>query len=98
MKILVCYLISSLASSWVSYPGYQVHYNWRWEMGEERGEAVIRLHFGSVAAFQPNKEQIESYLERLELFMITNKFPEDRRVPAHLSIIGSEAMKFYATY
>ena len=57
-------------------------------MGEERGEAVMQLHVGSVAAFQPNKEQIESYLERLELFMIANKFPEDRRVPA---LIGSEA-------
>ena len=60
-------------------------------MGEERGEAVMQLHVGSVAAFQPNKEQIESCLERLELFMIANKFPEDRRVPALLSIIGSEA-------
>ena len=42
-------------------------------MGEERGEVVMQLHVSSVAAFQPNKEQIESYLERLELFMIANK-------------------------
>ena len=60
-------------------------------MGEERGEALMQLHVGSVTSFQPNKEQIESYMERLDLFMIANKFPEDCRVPALLSIIGSEA-------
>ena len=50
-------------------------------MGEERGEAVMQLHVGSVAAFQPNKDQIVSYLERLELFMIANKFPDSLLAP-----------------
>ena len=47
---------------------------------------------GSIAAFQPESERIDSsYLEKLELYLSANAFPDDRKVAALLTIIGSTA-------
>jgi hypothetical protein len=32
---------------------------------------------GSIAAFQPESERIDPYLERLELYLSANAFPDD---------------------
>ena len=44
---------------------------------------------GTIAAFQPESEQIDSYLERLELYLSANNFPAERKVPALLTLVGS---------
>jgi len=44
-----------------------------------------------MAAFQPKSEQIDSYLERLELYLTANNFPSRRKVPALLTLVGSPA-------
>ena len=49
---------------------------------------VDRL-IGSISGVQPGKEQIQSYLEQVELYFTANNFPEGRRVPALLGVIGT---------
>ena len=44
---------------------------------------------GTISAFQPDSEKIDSYLERIELYFTANNFPDERRVPALLSVIGA---------
>ena len=46
---------------------------------------------GTIAVFQPESERVESYLERVELYLTANRFPDERRVAALLSIIGGTA-------
>ena len=53
--------------------------------------SVLTTAIGSIAAFQPESERIESYLERVELYMTANNFPEGRKVAALLSIVGGTA-------
>ena len=44
---------------------------------------------GAMGPYQPEAEKIESYLERLELYLAANSIPEGRRVPAILTIVGA---------
>ena len=53
--------------------------------------SVLTTAIGSIAAFQPESERIESYLERVELYMTANNFPEGRKMAALLSIVGGTA-------
>ena len=53
--------------------------------------SVLTTTIGSIAAFQPESERIESYLERVELYMTANNFPEGRKVATLLSIVGGTA-------
>ena len=41
--------------------------------------SVLTTAIGSIAAFQPESERIESYLERVELYMTANNFPEGEK-------------------
>ena len=54
-------------------------------------ESVLTTAIGFIAAFQPESDRIESYLERVELYMTANNFPEGRKVAALLSIVGGTA-------
>lgn len=49
---------------------------------------TITTAVGSIGVFQPESEQIESYLERVDLYLIANGFPNERKVAALLSIVG----------
>ena len=59
-------------------------------MAEESATPAVALFgsVGSICPYQPDSEKIESYLERVELYMIANGIPEDRHVPALLTLIG----------
>ena len=50
--------------------------------------------FGQLKAFDPDKENISTYLERVELYLDVNGVQEDKRVPVLLTVIGPSA---YAT-
>ena len=50
--------------------------------------------FGQLKAFDPEKENISTYLERVELYFDVNGVLEDKRVPVLLTVIGPSA---YAT-
>ena len=51
--------------------------------------ATRTAFIGAIAAYQPDAEKIESYLERVELYMLANNFLEDRKVPALLTLVGA---------
>ncbi len=53
--------------------------------------AQLVVAVGSIAAFQPESERIDSYLERVELYLTANNFPDERKVAALLTIVGSTA-------
>ena len=57
---------------------------------EGRGAPSVQLAaaVGSMAVFEPEFEQIDSYLERLDLYLTVNNFPTERKVAALFSIIG----------
>ena len=50
--------------------------------------------FGQLKAFDPEKENISTYLERVELYLDVKDVPEDKRVPVLLTVIGPSV---YAT-
>ena len=54
---------------------------------DERGGPRV----GCIGKFKPNKESIDAYLERVDIYLTANNFPNDRRVAAFLSIVGGEA-------
>ena len=49
---------------------------------------VYTATIGTIAPFQPETDRIELYLERVALCMAANNFPDERKVPALLSIMG----------
>ena len=49
---------------------------------------------GRVREFNPQEENITSYLERLQLYFEVNGVPEDKQVPALLTVVGA---KVYGT-
>ena len=49
---------------------------------------VYTATIGTIAPFQPETDRIELYLERVALYMEANNFPDERKVPALLSIMG----------
>ena len=53
--------------------------------------AQLTAAVGSIAAFQPESEWIDSYLERLQLYLTANNFPDERKVAALLTLVGSTA-------
>lgn len=59
-------------------------------MGDPPAASTPAAFIGAMSAFQPQSEKIESYLERVELYMMANNFPDDRKVPALLTLIGGE--------
>ena len=64
-------------------------------MGEEgSGAPSVQLAaaVGSMTVFEPESEQIDSYLERLDLYLTANNFPTERKVAALLSIIGKTSV------
>ena len=53
--------------------------------------AQLTAAVGSIAAFQPESERIDPYLERLQLYLTANNFPDERKVAALLTLVGSTA-------
>jgi hypothetical protein len=57
-------------------------------MAEPAAATGSAAFIGAMAAFQPESEKMESYLERVELYILVNNFPDERKVPALLTLIG----------
>lgn len=54
--------------------------------GDEGGMATP---YGQITAFHPESDSIKAYLERVELYFVANKVPQDVQVPIFLSCIGA---------
>ena len=52
-------------------------------------EAVRAI--GHIGEYDPQSENISSYLERLSLYMDANSVAEERKVPVLLTVIGAKA-------
>ena len=52
---------------------------------------ACKTTIGSIAEFRADSEKIELYLERVDLYFTANNLPNDRRVPALLSVLGASA-------
>ena len=51
---------------------------------------VFRPTLGRLKVFVPEEENISTYLERVELYFVTNGVEEDRQAPTLLTVIGSK--------
>ena len=51
--------------------------------------ATRMARLGQVNEFNPEKETISAYLERVEMFFLANDIHEDKKVPVLLSVIGA---------
>ena len=46
--------------------------------------------FGRLEEFNPRKETISSYLERIELYFMANEIADKKQVAVFLSVIGGQ--------
>ena len=45
---------------------------------------------GQIQEFDPKKEKVTAYLERVQMFLVANSIQEDKKVPVLLSVIGGK--------
>ena len=45
---------------------------------------------GQIQEFDPEKEKVTAYLERVQMFLVANSIQEDKKVPVLLSVIGGK--------
>ena len=45
---------------------------------------------GQIQEFEPEKEKVTAYLERVQMFLLANSIKDDKKVPVLLSVIGGK--------